>query len=206
MVAAPSRDVWKTYGVWAFAVGVVFFSVYPTCNWLTSQRTPVFSLYLESELNVPFVPEFVWVYLSMYVLFLTPLFALDVSRLKALGKQLVASTLFSGVVFLLLPAKLGFTRAAPKDPFYGSLFADMFAVDLPYNMVPSLHVVFSALFLFALLDASSTLLAKSFLWVWLILMCTSTLLVHQHHLLDVITGLAVALLARRWMRNGGVYA
>lgn len=206
MVAVSSKDVWKAYGVWAFWVGVAFFAVYPTCNWLSSQRTHALTLYLESELSVPFVPEFVWVYVSMYVLFLTPPFVLDVSRLKVLGKQLVAATLVSGVVFLLLPAKLGFTRTAPKDPFYGSFFTHLFAVDLPYNMVPSLHVVFSALFLFAVLDASSTLLAKSFLWGWLILLCTSTLLVHQHHLLDVIAGLAIVLLTRRRIRNGGDYA
>lgn len=201
-----SRDVWKAYGVWAFWVGVAFFAVYPTCNWLTSQRTPVLTLYLEPELSVPFVPEFVWVYVSMYVLFLTPPLVLDASRLRSLGKQLVAATLFSGAVFLLLPAKLGFTRAAPTDAFYGSFFTHIFKVDLPYNMVPSLHVVFSALFLFAVLDASSTLLVKSFLWGWLILMCVSTLLVHQHHLLDVIAGLAVASLARRSIGNEGNHA
>lgn len=203
MVAVSSTDVWKAYGVWVFWVGVAFFAVYPTCNWLSSRRTQVLTLYLEPELSVPFVPEFVWVYVSMYVLFLTPPLVLDASRLRVLGKQLVAATLFSGVAFLLLPAKLGFTRTAPEDSFYSRFFTNLFALDLPYNMVPSLHVVFSALFLFALLDASSTLLAKSFLWGWLILMCASTLLVHQHHLLDVIAGLAVALLARRWIGKEG---
>jgi membrane-associated phospholipid phosphatase len=142
----------------------------------------------------------------MYVLFLTPPFVLDVSQLKVLGKQLVAATLVSGIVFLLLPAKLGFIRAAPESFIYGPLFARIFAVDLPYNMVPSLHVIYSALIVFAVLEASRTPLAKFFLEGWLILLCISTLLVHQHHLLDVITGLAVGLLARRRIGNGGNYA
>jgi membrane-associated phospholipid phosphatase len=65
-------------------------------------------------------------------------------------------------------------------------------VDLPHNLVPSLHVTFSALILFSLIDASVLFAAKLALSAWLILICLSTLLVHQHHLLDVAAGLLVA--------------
>ena len=74
MTTARSREAWKTYAFWAMWVGVAFFSVYPTCNWLTSLRGEYFSLYFAAELNVPFVPEFIVVYLSMYILFMTPPF------------------------------------------------------------------------------------------------------------------------------------
>lgn len=202
MADVTVKNVWKTYGFWAFWVGIAFFSIYPTCNWLTSQRTHALGLYLDSELSIPFIPEFIWAYLSMYVLFLIPPFFLDVLQLKALGKQLLSGTLFSGLVFLILPARLGFGRMAPEDPFYGSLFQNIFAVDMPHNMVPSLHVVFSALILFALLDVSRAGLSKAIWWVWIALVLASTLLVHQHHLLDVIIGLVVAWIFRRWIGKG----
>ena len=35
--------IWKTYGIWALWVGIAFFSIYPTCNWLTSQRSNTYA-------------------------------------------------------------------------------------------------------------------------------------------------------------------
>ncbi len=98
-----SRNIWKTYGLWAFWVGIAFFSIYPTCNWLSSKHLHPITLYIELELNIPFVPEFIWVYLSMYILFIAPPFFLDIPRLKLLGKQLVLGTIISGVILDLSP-------------------------------------------------------------------------------------------------------
>lgn len=178
-------------------VGVAFFSVYPTCNWLTSLRGESFSLYFPGELNVPFVPEFILAYLSMYVLFAIPPFFLQTAELTALGKQLIAGTLLSGLIFMLLPAKLGFVRQVPEGGFFEPLYSKMFAVDMPHNMVPSLHVVFSALILLALAGATTSESRKLFWYGWLLVICTSTMLVHQHHLIDVIAGLALAYLLRK---------
>ena len=68
MASTHSTNVWRIYAFWAMWVSVAFFSVYPICNWLTSRRGEYFSLYFSAELNVPFVPEFMLVYLFMYVL------------------------------------------------------------------------------------------------------------------------------------------
>ena len=184
--------VWKTYFYWLLWISVAFFTVYPTCNWLTNQRTDALGLYSSAELKIPFVPEFVWAYLSLYVLFLIPPFFLSHQRMNILGRQLIFATLFCGLVFLLLPTQLGFERAIPEDPFHSALFANLFAIDLPHNMVPSLHVTFSALILFTLLDNAHSTSAKALFGVWLMLICASTIFVHQHHLLDVATGLVVA--------------
>jgi len=140
-----TKEIWKTYGIWALWVGVAFFSVYPTCNWLTSQRENPFHIYFNGELSIPFIPDFIWIYLSMYLLFLAPPFFLNIGQLIALGKQLIWGTLFSGLAFLLFPAQLGFTRVIPSSDFYQQLYANLFAIDLPHNLVPSLHIVFSAL-------------------------------------------------------------
>jgi membrane-associated phospholipid phosphatase len=73
----------------------------------------------------------------------------------------------------------------------------MFAVDMPHNMVPSLHVVFSALILLALTGATTSESYRLFWYGWLLVICASTMLVHQHHLIDVIAGLALAFLLRK---------
>ena len=186
------NSTWRTYAYWFFWISVVFFTVYPLCNWLTAKRGSTFDLYMESELSIPLIPEFIWVYLSLYLLFIIPPFFLNQARMDVLGKQLVVATIFCGVIFLLLPAQLGFERAVPEVPFYSSLFANLFAVDLPHNMVPSLHVTFSSLILFTVSGEQQALLPKLIFGAWLVLICASTVFVHQHHLLDVATGLLVA--------------
>lgn len=190
----------KAYLVWVGWITVVFFAVYPTLNWLTSIREYRFKLYLPMELDIPFVPAFIWAYASMYALFLLPLFMVPASRMSALGKQLVAGTLVSGVVFLLLPADLGFTRAIPSNPLYASMFSALFGVDRPHNLMPSLHVVFSCVILLACREAA-TLLMRALLLVWVVLIVASTVLVHQHHVIDAVTGVLLVIFLRHSSRR-----
>ncbi len=201
MPPLPTRTVWKTYAYWALWVGVAFFSIYPTCNWLTARRATAYGLYTDWELSLPFIPAFIWVYLSMYVLFLLPPFFLGPAGLRLLGRRLVWATLAAGLAFLLVPGQLGFPRIAPAgDGLLTPLYEQLFAVDLPHNLVPSLHVAFSALILLALIGAAAAL--RWLWWPWLGLICASTLFVHQHHLLDVFAGLALALACHHLIKKG----
>lgn len=196
------KEVWITYRNWAFWVGLVFFAVYPTCNWLTSIRGGVLELYWMQELTLPFVPELIWIYLSMYVLFLMPPFFMRRPALVKLGKSLIVGTLLSGLVFLCFPARLGFLRIIPSEGVYQTLFAAMFSLDKPHNLLPSLHVVFSSLIIFGLIDAANASVLRFFWLTWLLLICIATVLVHQHHILDVFTGLLLAVILQRMIKLG----
>ena len=200
-----TSDAWRTYGAWACVVGVAFFAVYPACNWVTSLR-PSLALYAASELRIPFVPRLIWAYLSMYALFAAPPFFLEPAGLRTLGRQLTAATLFSGLLFILFPAKLGFARVVPTETLYAGLFSRLFALDLPHNLAPSLHVVFSALISLALCDRARAPWVRAACRAWLALLCASTVLVHQHHLLDVASGLAVASICRHWLKGEQTHA
>ncbi len=189
-----TRTVWKTYGFWFVCISVVFFTVYPTCNWITAQRDVTYGLYLDAELSIPLVPEFVWAYLSLYILFLLPPFLLTPAEMNSLGKKLVTAIVVCGIVFLLVPTRLGFARVLPDTPLYDAVFESIFSVDLPHNLVPSLHVAFSTLILVSLFSVSRRLAGKMVFATWLVLISLSTLFVHQHQLIDVVTGLLVALL------------
>jgi membrane-associated phospholipid phosphatase len=195
---AQSAERWRAYLSWSGRVGLAFFAVYPTTNWITSLRPTPLHLYSTAELAMPFVPQLVWVYLSMFALFLAPPFVLPAERMPALGKQLIAGTLVSGLAFLLLPAELGFERVVPTSSCAGA-YSFLFRVDRPHNLVPSLHVIYSAAIALACADASAPLLRRAF-QAWLLLIAASTLLVHQHHVLDVVSSLALVLLLRRRFR------
>ncbi len=196
-----AKDTWKAYAYWAFWVGVAFFSVYPTCNWLTSERTEVNQLFFSAELSMPFIPWFYWFYISLYLLFFLPPFFLDVPRLRILGKRIIMATIISGIIFILLPTGLGFERIAPEG-FYGQLFDTLFSLDLPHNMTPSLHVVYSALILFAVIESSKNRSMQGLALIWLVSISISTLLVHQHHLIDIIAALALVWLVSKILIKG----
>lgn len=183
------------YLKWVAWVSVAFFGVYPAMNWITSLRSSPFHLYLQSELAIPFVPELIWAYVSMYVLFLFPLIFVPAAHMPALGRQLVVGTVVSGVLFLLFPAELGFARAVPDGPA-GGLYAGIFSIDQPYNMAPSLHVVFSAAIALACADFARPAV-RALLFAWLGIISASTVLVHQHHLIDV----ATAFMLVWWLRR-----
>src|SRR5205085_2800446 len=118
------------------------------------------------ELEIPFLPRFVWAYLSMYILFLLPPFVLPAERMPALGKQLIAGSLVSAALFLLLPAELGFARQLPGRAPYDAIFAGVFSIDRPYNLVPSLHVIFSTAIALACADVVRPALRAALL-AWL---------------------------------------
>jgi membrane-associated phospholipid phosphatase len=195
--AAHARR-WRSYLWWSGCVAVAFFAVYPTMNWITSVRPGPLHLYLQAELAAPLVPQLIWAYLSMYVLFLVPPLLLPAACMPALGKQLIAGTLLSGIAFLLLPAELGFARAVPTAAPYSGIFAAMFSIDRPYNLVPSLHVLYSAAIALACADVSRPGVRVA-LHAWLVVIAASTVLVHQHHLLDLAASLVLVFLLRRWI-------
>ena len=195
----PDKARTKAYLFWVAVITLVFMAVYPTINWYTDTRAHRHQLYLPFELDIPLVPVFIWAYVSMYALFLMPLFMVSASRMNALGKQLVAGTVLCGIVFLVLPADLGFMREVPEDALYASTFSALFGVDRPHNLMPSLHVVFSCLILFMCREGHHLIL-RVVLFVWVVLIVASTVLVHQHHLIDALTGLLVTLILRRYIR------
>ena len=115
-VPAPEAGRFLLFARWGGLAGLAFFAVYPTMNWLTAQRTRRLHLYFPLELHIPLVPQAIWAYLSMYLIFFAPLWLLPAARMPALGKQLIAGTLLGGLLFLLAPADLGFTRVVPSAP------------------------------------------------------------------------------------------
>ena len=195
----PDARRLRTYGGWACCAGVAFFAIYPTFNWLTARREHRLHLYANAELAIPFVPQFIWAYISMYILFFLPLFALPAHRMPALGKQLVAGTIASGLLFLLFPAVLGFTRTLPADPLYAGMYSGIFGVDRPHNLVPSLHIVWSSLIILACADIARPG-ARALLQAWLAIIAASTVFVHQHHILDVVAAIPLVLLLRHRFR------
>jgi membrane-associated phospholipid phosphatase len=179
--------------------GIVWFLlVYGGCDAFTAQRTLRVRIHLDRELQFPFIPETVLVYMTIYLLFAGAPFILRQRReFLALALTLDAIILVAGIAFLLVPARLAF----PPPENLGALpnlfrFADR--LNLTYNLLPSLHVALSVACIAAYAPRTGPV-GRVLLWLWGSAIAVSTLLTHQHHILDVVAGWALAVGASRWV-------
>jgi membrane-associated phospholipid phosphatase len=69
----------------------------------------------------------------------------------------------------------------------------------PHNLLPSLHVALSVVCVHVYARHAGTA-GKALLWLWAGAVAASTLLLHQHYLLDVLSGAALG-----WAGVRGVY-
>jgi len=185
----------RAYLLYGICVELAFVVVYFGANALAARRAVVAHLYLPWELAIPFVPWMLWIYLSIAVLLLLPLFQLEEEAIALLARRMLLGTALAGVVFLAVPAELGFARTEPAGG-YARAFAILYVIDRPHNLVPSLHIVYSALILFALAEAAPSLW-RAVCHGWLLLITVSLPLVHQHHLADIAGGYALVWLCHR---------
>jgi membrane-associated phospholipid phosphatase len=102
----------------------------------------------------------------------------------------------AGLCFLLFPTRLGFERPS-LVPGYAPIFSTLYAIDLPYNTLPSLHVAYSTLALLTVARAADNRLACIGLALWLVIMAASVVLIHQHHIADVAAGLVLGFVCYR---------
>lgn len=196
----PGLSIWKAYAYWSFWVTVSFSIVYPVCNWIAARHAVPLHIYFDWELAIPFVPDFVIGYASLLLVFYVPPFFLDAAGIRALGQRMIVVTILAGMLFLLLPAKLGFARVAPSESVFFPVYEFIFLVDRPHNLVPSLHVIYTSLILLTAVAATKNLLTRLLLFLWLIVVCASTVLIHQHHVIDVASGIAIAAAASYTLR------
>lgn len=173
-------------------VGVLFALVYFATNWITARRSGNFQLYLDRELAIPFVPGMISVYASVLILMLLPAVTLTKRQIHALARAVVVTLLVAALAYLLLPADLGFERPA-YVPGYDAAYQALYALEMPHNLVPSLHIACSTLLIAAILRNSGSLWIRLGLVLWGAALCVSVLLVHQHHVLDVVSGLLLGL-------------
>ena len=139
------------------------------------------------EAWIPFLPWMSVIYLSISpLLMLLPCVLRSAKAAMPVFATLCTQVVVAGLIFMLFPVELGY-----RDPAVTGLAAIPFsaakAINLTYNNVPSLHVAFSMTAALVLTRAGG-MAWRQFIWVWTTLIVISTLLTHQHHLVDVAAG------------------
>ena len=141
----------------------------------------------------------IYIYASFHLLLALNFFIIkDPKVIKAFTISLMASSFIAGLVFLSFPGKLGFSRV-DGIAGYEAMYLFLHEIDHPHNLFPSLHITFSVLTAFAMFDQTTNKWFHGFLLVWITLICCSVVLVHQHHLFDIFTGLVLSFIVIKYI-------
>lgn len=174
-------------------MSLLFLVVYGGCLWITAHRLEVGTFYFEWEHAIPFLPFMILPYLSIDLFFVAaPFLFTERGDLHRFVRRIVVTIVVAGLCFLSFPLRFGFPRPQAGG-WLGALFDWFRSVDAPYNLFPSLH----AALLLLLCDAHARNLrgwARAGVLGWFALIALSPLLTHQHHMIDILGGLALAAL------------
>ena len=183
--------------IWGAGCMTACTSLYLVTNLLSDGFENKAQMFFQWELDIPLIPCFIILYVSFYLLLVLGFLACRTKiELQNLTGQMIFCAIIAALIFVIFPGELGYTRAEETDLFK-PVYDLLFELDRPSNLYPSLHIAFSYVSLGFVLGQTRSTIFKSLLALWFIGICSSVILVHQHHLFDIVTGLALALVARR---------
>jgi membrane-associated phospholipid phosphatase len=145
---------------------------------------------------IPFLPQFVWVYLSFYIM---PLFLLliakDWHRINRVLFSLFIAHLVAFIMFLNLP--MAVEKLDVNDPIYGAIFSYLDALRIsPWtNNLPSLHVINAFTIAAGSRRQSLGRPGEILVFTWATLVAASTLFAKQHLVIDVASALVITALS-----------
>lgn len=187
LFALPERDQVGGVAGLTLAFVAVFMTCYGGASALSAYVPWRVHVDFPFEQCIPFVPAASWAYLSMNLLVgLTP-FALRRTReLWPLFSVLCAQTVFAALCFMLVPVETRFgVREVVGAHAGGFALADL--MNLERNFLPSLHVSFAVTASMAIGSRTSAL-GKLLFGGWAAAIAVSTMLIHEHHVVDVLAG------------------
>jgi membrane-associated phospholipid phosphatase len=180
-------------------VGCITF-LFAGAIYLLANHHPIFEPQLLAMTSfdraIPFLPWTVLIYVSEYIYFAAVyLLCRNTLNVNRVVYSVVAIQLVSVSIFMAWPTTYPrelFPLPADLNPLVRWVFTNLRNGDAPTNCCPSLHV--SSVFLCGMVFINEQ---REKLWpfmIWATLIGLSTLTTKQHYIVDVVTGLAMALL------------
>lgn len=171
-------------------LGSVGFFLYSFINHLPRNALVAHHLATGLDRLIPLVPVFVVPYgLAMVFVVATLIYhVLFTERMQATACSYAFCLLTSCFVYLVFQTTVD-RPSIESDAIFSRLVALLYAVDRPYNCFPSLHVSLSVLA--GLIWAERSRRVGGGMIAVVLLVSLSTLLIRQHVLLDVLSGVAL---------------
>jgi membrane-associated phospholipid phosphatase len=202
----------KAYDAWIGIVLTLFFILffllaYGGASYISGHIPWRFELPVIFEHLVPFVPLASIVYLSLMAMLMLSLFIMRRSEeLILLFSVLIVETVIAAIFFILFPVETAFPERNAQG-VVGAIFDFADFLNMQRNFFPSLHVCFALTA--ALYYAEKTqFLVRSIFFIWALAISISTVLIHEHYIVDVFAGWIFALvcwkIVGQWLNKGDV--
>lgn len=179
---------WLIYGIAMFGIwsGVYF--------WIAESRINAekHSMLVEFDKIIPFIPEWIWIYLTIYMIFLIPLFSLTQRKLlKLVMSSYITVMLICYVFYYIYPVEYPRPELVVKD-FSTWALGLVYKNDRPWNCFPSSHCAMAMM-------AALVLLEMNWIFgIWGMITAlsigVSTLFTKQHFIVDVVAGFGLSIL------------
>jgi len=194
---------YKTHLVAAFLNLVLFIALYfPINNFslnLDTNLCPTF----DWEIDLPLIEWMIIPYLSINLFFVLPLFFMRSGEARKLGIAFGVCTIIGSLSFLLIPCENSFHRNIEQGSFQG-IYNGLYLLDYQFNNIPSLHATYTTLISLTILPNIKSFELKLGVSMWAVSIVVSAMLTHQHNLIDILSGIALGVIAARFMKYGNI--
>jgi membrane-associated phospholipid phosphatase/phytoene/squalene synthetase len=198
LLAWPQWQDLRITGALALGLVGLWLLVYGGASWITGFHGVRLAVAMDWESHVPFVPEAAAVYLSLNLMVLVPLFVFRRwEEVVPLLVVMVAETVMAGICFLLLPVEGMAPRPEPPG-VAGAMFRVADALNLDHNYLPSLHVSY-ALTVALAVGRRCSWPGKIVFTVWAVAIAISTVLTHQHYVVDIVGAVLLTAITMTWL-------
>ena len=141
--------------------------------------------------HIPLIPWMIFPYLSLGAFCLLPAWICPSGSFLRLLRAALATTLIAYAIFLLYPLMI--ERPPPETTSaWAALFIQLHALDAPHNVLPSLHVAYVTL-----VGCAGGVRSLPVI-LWGLAIIASTVLIGQHQVLDVASGILLAVVCWWW--------
>ena len=146
--------------------------------------------------KIPFIPQFIWIYVFWYFMLIAVPYYVAKNNTTSFYKYaitFVITTLISGIIFVVFPNTVIRANVQGTD-IASKLVKIIYLLDTPaINCLPSIHCLFSYLFIFAIFDTKETTPTwmKLIITTLSILVIFSTLFIKQHVIYDAVAAFAI---------------
>lgn len=148
------------------------------------------SLLTDLDRLFPFVPGFVYLYVSFYLVIVISVFFLRTEEsFDRIIAAIIGTLLFTYPLFYFFPANYP-VPSFETNTFTTQFLKWCFASDVPNNTFPSLHVSLSFTMAFGIKHYRKKL--GTFYLIWAIGIALSTLMIRKHFLIDSFSGIVMA--------------
>jgi membrane-associated phospholipid phosphatase len=194
LFAWPNRAVWRTFVQCSAWLTLEWVIVYGGANWIAGLHSYRVPLETAMDRQIPFVPQASFIYLSLFpMLWLAPFRLQTPGELRRFAAALGWLIAIAGIGFLVLPSQA--VRSTPSVAgISGPIFQFADWINLSFNYLPSLHVGMAVVCARAYASLTSPMLTTGFS-LWAAAIIVSTLLTHQHFIVDIVVGVACGMIA-----------